>query len=67
MCKIQGFCTLPKDFLGKRPYHCIARARGGLRNLSDRAQRMRTKGLLMSCTTEGALASVFKRSFIGAI
>lgn len=49
------------------PTHLIQRARGGLRDISDRAQRMKTKGFLMSSTTESALASVYKRSFIDGI
>lgn len=42
------------------PY--IARARDGLRELADRAQRMETKGSLLSSATVHALAFVFKRS-----
>ena len=45
------------------PY--IARARDGLRELADRAQRMETKGSLLSSATVHALAFAFKRSFIG--
>ena len=47
------------------PY--IARARDGLRELSDRAQHMETKGFLVSSTTEHPLAFVYKRSFSGVI
>ena len=36
----------------------------GLRELADRAQRMETKGSLLSSATVHALAFVFKRSFI---
>ena len=45
------------------PY--IARARDGLRELSDHAQRMETRGFRMNRATEDALASVYKRSFSG--
>jgi len=44
------------------PY--IERAREGLRELSDRAQPMETKGLLRNSATENALAFAYKRSFI---
>ncbi|MGS4947467.1 IS66 family transposase [Meridianimarinicoccus sp. RP-17] len=44
---------------------CIARARDGLRERSDRARPIETKGSPMNGTTEGALASVHKRSFDG--
>ena len=47
------------------PY--IARARGGLRYLSDRAQHMKTKGFLICSTTKSALASVYKRLFSSGI
>ena len=47
------------------PY--IARARDGLRELADRAQRMETKGSLLSSATVHALAFVFKRSFSNGI
>lgn len=45
----------------------IARARDGLRELSDRALRIETKGFLMNSATERALAFIYKRSFISNI
>ena len=43
------------------PY--IARARDGLRELADRAQRKGTKGFGLNSPTEPALAFAYKRSF----
>ena len=47
------------------PY--IARARDGLRELADRAQRMETKGFVLNSPTEPALAFAYKRSFISDV
>jgi hypothetical protein len=54
-------------FYQDTPAHVILRARGGLRELSDRAQRMETNGSLLGGATVHAIASVYKRSFIGGI
>ena len=43
----------------------IARARNGLRELADRAQRKGTKGFVLNSPTEPALAFAYKRSFSG--
>jgi len=63
MCKIRLFCILPKGFVRVRLHIYIARARGGLRVLSNCAGYVKTKGFLMNSATEPALASVYKRSF----
>ena len=61
------FALYPRVLLGCVCTPYIARARDGLRDLSDRAQPQETKGFLLNSTTESALASVYKRSFIGGI
>jgi hypothetical protein len=68
MCKIRAVCTLPKGFVGGASTQLyIARARDGLRDLSDRGQPQETKGFSMDSTAKSALASVYKRSFISGM
>lgn len=45
----------------------MARARGGLREISDRVQRMEAKGSLLNSAKVHALAFVYKWSFSGDI
>jgi len=64
MCAKYGtFAFYPSVLSGCACTPYIARARDGLRELADRAQRMETKGSLLSSATVHALAFVYKRSF----
>jgi hypothetical protein len=68
ICAKYGYLALyPRVFSGRvfTPY--IARTRDGQRELSDRAQRMETKGFLLNSATESGLAFVYKWSFIADI
>ena len=51
MCIMRLFCFLPKGLSARTCIPHIASARDGLRELSDRAQHMETRGFPMSGTT----------------